>query len=195
MRYIKMLGLAAVAVIAMMAVAATASATTLTSPTGTTYTTTVEAEDEGGGVTLHGTGQITCASGGWGTIEQHGSSSIVSGTVNEWEFSNCPNSMHATVLKPGKLEVLTGESANIGTVTSTGAEVQVTDTNVGITCIYTTNTTDIGRLTDSHKTSSTATLEIQTQSVPRTGGSIFCGTSGSLTGNYVITTPDALYID
>lgn len=87
------------------------------------------------------------------------------------------------------------ESTGNGIVTSSGAEVEVQVTSAGITCIYSTNNTQIGILTDSAATSGTATMHANSSAVPRTGGSFFCGSSGVLTGSYTITSPEALYFD
>lgn len=192
MRYVKMLGLMAVAAIAITALAATASATELTSSGSKVYTGKIEAQSEGGGVTLHGPASITCNSGGSGSVEKHGSSIPVSGPVESWAFTNCPNSMHAIIKKAGRLEVHPYEPAGDGTVTSTGAEVEVKDTNTGINCIYTTNETFLGVLTGNKE--GKATLHVDTQKVPRTGGSIFCGSSGELTGSYWVTGPEPLWV-
>ena len=62
-----------------------------------------------------------------------------------------------------------------------------------MTCIYTTNNTDIGVLAGS-KTEN-ARAHVSSAQVPRTGGSALCGSTGTLTGQYKITTPSTLYGD
>lgn len=203
MKYAKILGLLAVAAAAMMAFAASASATEVTSPTGTLYTGEIHAEAEhnavDGGPILHGPADIQCTNSTVsGTIETHGSTTTAHGPINSLTFTNCNPGQDVTVLNPGRLIAHTdpepGAGKYDGTLTSDGAEVLIHLTSIGITCLYTTEETDIGTLTSSDTTEGTATLDIE-GTIPRTGGSIFCGSSGTWTGSYEVTTPDTLYID
>lgn len=192
MRYFKMLSVAAVALIAAMALTATASATQLTTSGEAVYTGEIKAESISGSVVLHGLVDISCDSGGWGSVKQHGASTTVTGPVENWAFSNC--NQDVTINKPGALEVHTDAFGN-GIITSSGTEITVVITSTGVTCTYTTNETVIGTLTDTDATKGNAILDADSSKVPRTGGSFFCGSSGELTGTYKITTPSTLYVD
>ena len=196
MKYIKMLALAAVTAIAVPALAATASATTITSE-GSAYTGSIHAVNEGG-VVLHGPIDITCNNSTVaGSVEQHGSSTTASGKISTWVFNECNSGNDVEVQKAGEVIVHTqGESSNgNGTVTVSGSEVKVRVTSLAIDCVYGTENTDLGTLTGSATTGSTATLDADTSAVPRTGGSIFCGSSGELTAAYNVTTPANLNVD
>lgn len=191
MRYMKMLCLFAAAVAAMMAFAAAASATTIKS-SGSAYTGEIVAKVEGGGIQVHGVETFTCQkSTGSGTVEEHGPSITAKGKVTSWDLTEC-GTPDLVVLKTGLLEVHATENGD-GTVTSSGVEIQVTNTSMGLTCIYTTNETDIGLFEGS--TTENARLRLQSAKVPRTGGSVFCGSSGIITGDYEVTTPNNLYVE
>lgn len=191
MKYVKMLGLAALTAVAAMAFAATASATSLTSPEKSTYTGEIAAEVQGGGIVTHNSVEtFTCqTSTAKGKVESHGASTTVKGAISSWNLSNCNNSTF-TVLKLGTLEVH-ATSGGDGTLTSNGMEIKA----VGpmMTCIYTTSNTDIGILTGSN--SENATALVDSAKVPRTGGSALCGAYGELTGEYEVTSPGTLYVD
>jgi hypothetical protein len=216
MKYVKMLGLLAVAVTAMSAFAATASATQLTSPTGTTYTGKITAVNEEN-VSLDGAFvTVTCeVSHVEGTVTQHGAGVTVKGNIEKLTFTNKegkPCNFPVTVVEKGSLEVhAVSESGGkivacttpeakecTGTLTSSGAKVSIA-TSVG-TCVFTTSATDIGTLTPTNDTKSTATLDIgapggTTGKIPRTEGNFLCGTSGQWTGSYKVETPMELWID
>lgn len=190
MKHVKMLGLLAVAAAALMAFAGTASATTLTS-SGSTYTSTIEAESEGK-TTLHGPfTSVTCEeSKVKGTVETHGAGVTAGGAVSSLTFSKC--NFPVTVKKAGSLQVHATEGGN-GTLTSSGAEITI-ETSIA-SCIFTTKAegTDVGTLTGN--ASGNATLDINSAAIPRTGHSIFCGSSGTWTGSYKVTTPGNLTVD
>jgi hypothetical protein len=57
-------------------------------------------------------------------------------------------------------------------------------------CIYTTNNTPLGKIVGG----TTAKLELAA-TIPRTGGSFFCGSSGMWTGSYTFHTPHYLAVD
>ncbi|HET9396569.1 MAG TPA: hypothetical protein VFO36_10970 [Nitrospiraceae bacterium] len=206
MKYLKMLGLAAVAAAALMAFvgAGTASATTLTAPEGTQVPAgtliTAEAETH---VTLHPPfGSITCAkSHVEGKTSNAGSATeTVKGNISTLSFGECNATV--TVLKAGSLEIHTdpeGQPANgNGILTSSGAEVTVV--YLGFHCIFSTNNTNIGTVTGYTNANTTskehATFDISA-TIPRTGGSsgAFCGSTAQWTGAYTITTPKKLWVD
>jgi hypothetical protein len=197
MKYPKMFGLLALAVVALAAFVASASATTATSPKGTVYTGTYRALAEGT-TSLDGTFvTVSCgASEVEGKVEQHGAGVTTTGKISKLTFSEC--NFPVTVIKTGTLEAHATkvESNNAdGTLTSTGFEVSI-ETSVG-KCIFSTNGTDVGTgsLTGSSTTGGNATLDVKSASIPRTGGSFLCGSSGTWTGSYKVVTPSTLYID
>ena len=197
MKYAKMLGLLAVAAAALMAFAGVASATTLTSPAGTTYTSTIKAASEGT-TTLHNASlgvSVSCtASTVEGTVSKHGSGVTAGGNISTLTFTGC-GADTVTVLANGSLEVHNISGGTNGTLTSTGAQITIKNGSTGVSCTYTTNGTDIGTLTSSATTGKTATLDIASSIIPRTGDSILCGSKGEWTGSYVVNTPDSLLVD
>jgi hypothetical protein len=188
MKYVKMLGLLAVAAAALMAFVGTASATTITSSAGATPT--IEAESTNG--KLHGAFiTVECSkSTVKGAVEQHGAGVTAKGNISNLTFTGC--NYATTVIKAGSLEVHGTSTTGNGTLTSTGAEIKI-HTSVG-ECIFTTSATDIGTLTGSNVTKGNAVLDIASSSIPRTGGSFFCGSSGTWTGTYTVTAPSTLEV-
>ena len=191
-----------------MAFAGIASATVLTSPAGTTYTSTIKAESEGT-TSLHNTSlgiTVSCTeSKVEGNVESHGASSTAGGTITSLTFGGCGTN-DVTVLpvsepkgKTGSLEIHTtvnakGETEGVtgnGTLTSTGTEITINSTSIGVSCTYKTSATDIGTVTGG----TPATLNINSAVIPRTGDSIFCGSSGKWTGSYKVTSPATLLVD
>ena len=182
MKYVKMLGLLAVAAAALMAFAGTASATNLTSPEGTTYTgeitaTSSNSELDGAFVT------VKCHSHIQGHVTSHGGT-YVHGHIDVLQFTGC--NYTTTVTNAGSITIHK-TSGNV--VTSTGAEVSIA-TSVG-TCVFTTNGTSVGSLTEG----TNASLDIASAKIPRTGGNFLCGSSGTWTGSYDLVTPNNLWVD
>lgn len=200
MKHLKLFGLTVIAVVSLMSFAAPASAAWLTSPTGTTYTSLFTAtshspiELDGTFVTVkcshaHLEGHVV------GHSPEFGKPVVINLTTHS--FTGCNYSV--TVAKAGTLLIHaigppTGsEVEHTGTVTSTGTEMSV-HTSVG-TCVFTTSSTDIGTLTGTDDTKGHATIDVNAEKLPRTGGSFLCGSSGTLTGGYTITTPSTLWVD
>jgi hypothetical protein len=181
MKYVKMLGLLAVAAAALMAFAGTASATTLTSPEGTTYTgeiaaTSTNSELDGSFVT------VKCGhSEAKGSVEEHGGATA-GGNVSTLTFTSC--NYEPTVITRGHLTIHPNRE-----ITHTGATIHI-HTSVG-TCGFTTNSTTIGTLTEGKN----ASMDINSAKIPRTSGNFLCGTSGTWTGSYDLTTPNDLWVD
>lgn len=202
MKYIKMLGLAAVAAAALMAFvgAGTASATQLTGAGGSILGvgTVITAEAEGTTelhppiVSInckksHVGGKVTSAGG-------KAETETVKGNIEVLTFTECNATV--TVLQKGTLEVHTqtkGVINNNGTLTSSGA--QVTVNYLGFHCIFSTSNTSLGTVTGSATTGGSATLDIAA-TIPRTGGTsgAFCGTTAQWTGAYKVTNPATLNI-
>lgn len=220
MKYLKMLGLAAIAAGALMAFAGagTASATelTCTEPAGTKVMcgigTVIHSESEGHAVLDSIIGKIECNSTVEGATTNTGSATeTVDGEISVLSFTGCTTAV-VKVLKNGNLEIHTqittiedpgsppvitevtdGINGN-GTLTSTGAEVTVE--TFGFHCIFTTKNTKIGTVTGSSTTGGSATLDISA-TIPRTGGrsGSFCGASAPWTGSYKVTKPTWIDVD
>jgi hypothetical protein len=194
MKIIKMLGPVAMAVAALAAFAATASATKLTSPISTVYTSEITAESEGA-TSLHGSfTTVTCQkSHVAGNVEQHGPGKTVKGSLSKLSFTEC--NFPVKVLKAGSLEIHAVNCSVYctGTLTASGGEITI-ETSIA-NCLFTTSSTHIGTLTGTDDTGGHATLDINSAGIPRTGHSIFCGSSGTWTGSYTVTRPVTLWID
>ena len=206
MKYMKMLGLAAIAAAALMAFvgAGTASATTLTAPHGTLVPvgTVITAEAESKVVLDPPFGTIECSkSHVEGKVTDAGSATTtVKGSISTLSFSECNATVH--VLKTGTLEIHTdpeNQPANgNGTLTSSGTEVTVEF--FGTHCIFATSNTDIGTVTG-YTNAVTVSKEHATFDIsaiiPRTAGrsGAFCGSTAAWTGAYTITTPKKLTVD
>ncbi|HST68080.1 MAG TPA: hypothetical protein VLI94_00290 [Solirubrobacterales bacterium] len=183
MKYVKMLGLLAIAATALMAFAGTASAT-LTSPAGTKYGGEIIATSTNS--QLDGTVDITCThSEVKGKPSAAGSTS---GTISSLTFTNCSRSV--TVTANGSLAI-----ASDGTVRSTGARVTVQTTILGfpVHCIYATNNTVVGKLTEGV---APAVMHIGSAPIPQEATSGLCGEDAEWTGTYTVKTPaTAIVVD
>ncbi len=195
MKYLKMLGLAAIAASALMAFAGTASATLLTSPAGTALTVgkVIHAVTPAGthAVLDSPIGKIECNSTVQGSITNAGGgvpTKSVEGNLTTLSFTGCTTAT-VHVLKNGTLKI-TSSGGGKGALTSTGAEVTVE--TFGLHCIYSTNGTPIGTVTGG----SPAKLAISAE-IPRTGGKsgAFCGSTAPWTGSYNVTSPNPLFVD
>jgi hypothetical protein len=194
MKSLRSLGLLAVSICLAAALPAAASATELMSGSGmVTSGSTVSAESEGS-ISFTGPAGVECtgSSVSLKTTNTGGASETVKANVETLDYTGCNQTV--TVLAKGTLEIHTqGEGGN-GTLTSSGTELTIKWTSLGIDCIYSTSSTDLGTLTGSTTTASTATIDVSA-TVPRTGGSFFCGSTGKWEGSYKVTTPDALNVD
>lgn len=187
MRHLKILSFAALSAAVLLALAGNASATTLTSPAGTTYTGTVEIESEGT-ISLHGS-FLTVESEEVelkGSVSEHGAARTVRIPLSflKWIGKN----YLIRILKRGTLE-WHGLGNGNGTITWSGLEMEV-ETSVG-NCIFTTSNTDIGTFTSG----TIPRFHFGSAAIPRTGGSFFCGSSGTLTGTLKLRVPHLLYTD
>ncbi len=196
MKYVKVLGLAAVVAAALMAFAGSASATILTSPEGTQLGVGTEITSKltaGTKAVLknNAIGEVVCEeSNVAGKVTNAGSATeTVSGNIETLTFEKCNGTV--TVLRKGTLEVHSIAGTHNGTLTSTGAEVTVEI--LGFHCIFSTNNTDIGVVTGG----SPATFKAESAEIPRTGGrsGILCGTAAFWFANYTITAPNPLLVD
>ena len=181
MKYIKMLGLLAIAAAALMAFAGTASASTLTSPEGTTYTGNFTATSTN--LELHGSFvTIKCTHPEMkGSVEQHGAANA-GGKISSLTFTGCN---YPTTVTAGGIMVFTSANGALWSLLAWHLH-----TSVG-TCTFTTNNTPIGTLVEGKN----AYISINSAKIPRTGGNFLCGSSGTLTGTYDLTTPNDLWVD
>jgi hypothetical protein len=196
MKYIKMLGLAAMAAMALMAFvgAGTASATTLEDSKGV-HPTTISASLLGSATLESTTGSPptvfeTCTTG---TV--HGNPSTGSATttvtgVATIASGGCTATTH--VLGGGDLEIhhITGTSN--GTVT--GNTFEVTKSMFGASCVYGLSKTDamvhLGTLIGSY---TTPLMEVNTI-LPLRAGSFLCPSETRWTATYEVTTPSGLTV-
>ena len=159
MKYIKMLGLAALAAMALAAFAGTASANVqLTAPagtvvkTGTTITASLKAKTSAVLSDTSGFIQNTCTSSTVSGKTTNESGTTITGDIETLDFENC-NRPTKTITN-GKLHIGTG-----GTVSGSESEVEA-ETAIG-ECIYGTSTgTHLGTLTNASSATGHATLVI-----------------------------------
>lgn len=192
MKYPKMLILAIAAAVALLA-PTTTSATQLTSPSGTVYTGTVQAQS--GTLEWHGSfTTITCGESAMtGSVESHGSGVTTKVKLSSVTYSKC--NFAFKVLKAGTLEIHTDNSTvndGDGTITWSGMELTY-ETSIA-NCLFTTSNTDVGTVTGSDTENAKWDI-LPGTAIPRTGHSVFCGSSANLTGSYTITTPSTLTVD
>jgi hypothetical protein len=190
MKYVKMLGLLAVAAAALMAFVGTASATTVTSSAGTTPTIKAESTNS----ELHGAFiTVKCEESiVEGGVDSHGAAVTVEGAVDVLTFDKC--NYKVTVENKGSIIAHPdpAEKAKTGDaiITSANAVIAI-HTSVG-ECIFTTKSTgtQIGTMTGG----SGAVMNMNSAAIPRTGGSFFCGSSGTWTGSYKVVSPSSIEI-
>jgi hypothetical protein len=194
MKQARMFGLAALAA-ALMAfvVAGTASATELDNASGMVTTGSTFALNLEGNLIMHPPiGDFECSKSllSGKTTNTGSASETVKANVESWTFQECNTAI--TVLKRGTLEIHSSGSNN-GTLTSSGMELTVN--YLGFHCIFGTSNTDLGTITGSKNTGSTATFDISA-TIPRTGGmsGFFCGSTAQWTGAYGFTSPDTLNV-
>jgi hypothetical protein len=210
MKYVKMLGLAAVAAMALMAFvgASSASATVLCKTTGspqpgeTTGTTCAAGWAYSSGQEIHAVNvgnvtldakfkNITCTS------------STVKGTTNAEEgtplggpegtltFGGC--NCTVTVLHAGTLTIEWIPDSHNGTLRSTGNETTTICTVLGLPvhCTYVTNNTHVGVLAGGTDPTFTASAHIPVDEANSDG---VCPEESTWTATYTVTTPQPLYI-
>lgn len=190
MKYLKMLGLAAVAAMALMAVvgAGTASADEICTEGGTPcpagkQISTIVASQVGTGTleTTGGTTLIDCNAGDIhiAVTSQGAKVDPVLGTVETLKFTECSGTV--TTIKPGTMKG-TASGTN-GALTSVGAEV--TTGILGTTCTYGSGAgTSLG-------TTSGTSLTVNTV-VQRTAGGFLCPTEARWTASFKITNHSAV---
>jgi hypothetical protein len=199
MKYIKMLGLAAVATAAFMAFAGTASAT-ITGPTPGALPTTIHATGstaagDGSYLLEAGFAEITCTESTVHGDVNTNDTLVASGPITGISFTGCGS---ATVdpLKNadgtyGSLEIQVPKGkAGEGTVV--GYNTFVTTAVLGTSCVYSTSAT--GTLLGTLKNGTPAKLTISA-SLPKASGGLLCANPAKWTGTYTVTTPSSLILD
>jgi hypothetical protein len=193
MRTARILGLVAMTIVIMALCGGNASATvfckTNTTPCGSQVSagTKVEMSLSGASVMKAVT---TDECGGsewtWKVENAGGSSSTVSGKVENLNFSSC--SCETKVLKPGEVEAHWVGGTMNGTLTSKSAEVTTKCT--GVDCVYGTGGgTSIGTLTGGEA----AKLDVSA-TLAKISGSLFCPSTASWTATYEVKAPKPLYV-
>ncbi len=215
MKYVKMLGLAAVAAAALMAFvgASTASATVLCKVEGEkagTATTGTKCPAEKAypkGTVIHAVNTSTAILEGepfnieckkstvQGETTNEGSATeTVDGPITVLTFEECGPST-VTVLKKGTLEVhwINNEDkgSHDGTLTANGQEVTTeTSTIFGkVHCIFVTENTDLGTLKGGNPATFTANAVIKKLST-----NALCPSPGTWTASYEVTSPKPLFV-
>jgi hypothetical protein len=165
-----------------------------TSPAGTTYEGKFHASSEGYMVIDNPIATINCNLTLEGEAKPQGSGKPIGVPLGSLTFSGCTNSWHVTVVSPGTLSIDSITDSKNGTVTWTGATIDMT--RFGVTCRYKAENTDIGTLTGSKATGGTATIDLSGTLPVHSGSSFLCGeTSHTLTGSLSVGTPDYLDVD
>ena len=207
MKYVKMLGLAAVAAMALMAFlgAGTASATVLckeaktsgcTNDYGagqaikaTTTTGTTAILETTGGVVLDTctgseiSGAITNTGGASATVSGH----IGPGTTG-LKWGTC--SRVTNTLKVGNLEVHHIAGTDNGTLTATGG-IEVTINTIFGSCVFGTGEAlDVGKITGG----SPATINTEKAVVPKISGNAACPTHGVWNAQFTLTEPGSAWV-
>jgi len=217
MKYVKMLGLAAVVAAALMAFAgsSTASATVLCSEPGTgspTGTTCPAGKAYGAGVEIHAVSEgnlvlttgseftgFTCRKSTMkGFTNNEGSATetvtaSIEGKNLTWEECSTPNgACTLTSVKGGELEIHWIEGSHNGTLTSIGAEITESCASIfgKIHCIFVFADEDIGTVTGGNS----ATIDIESTPVNLIATSGLCSKEPKLDAKYEITTPKPFYV-
>ena len=203
MKYVKMLGLAAVAVAALMAFvgASSASASVLcktTPPSGICPAnqaypagTEIHAVNQEK-VVLHAEfGTLECEeSTVSGTTEKEGSATeTVKGNVTVLTFAKC--NCEVKVLKNGSLEIHAEDDDGNGTLTANGQEVTTTCSTIfgNVHCIYVTENSNLGTVKGGNPAVFTGTPTIS-----RKPTNALCSPQATWTANYKITSPTPLWV-
>jgi hypothetical protein len=207
MKYLKMLGLAAIAAMGLMAfvgagsASATVLCTTTTTPSCVNSATEVDKYaagtvidatlKNGGSATLTSSsgGTIATCTGGTvkGKISNAGSAAAtVSGNIESLTWTGCSQTTHTVA--NGSLEIHHVSGTHNGTVTGNGS--QVTVAIFGTSCTYGTGEgTHLGTLTGGTE----PILKIAT-TVSRTAGGFLCPLTAGWDAEYVVTEPHSLFV-
>ena len=199
MKHLKMIGLALVAAAAFMAFAGSASAApTLTSPNGTVYKGTLTATaTASSSLLLKATfANVTCTTSTVsGTISTNNETHAAGG-ISTLSFDNCGTN-DVTSLKNADNTFGSLTINPKGEVFGSNSRVTILNTSTGAHCIYgTTTNTKLGTFTPSSALRETTAAMTISASLPYNAESkssqFVCGSTGSWSGTYTVTTPDTL---
>ena len=188
MKQVKILGLLVLATALLMALVGNASAApTLTSPAGTGYLGEIEATLEKGTSSLWKGGiEATCTeSSVRGTAKTNTELHVRIGISTE-TFSNCTR--HVVVTNFGEWTI-----SWTGVLTTIGTEITITDTGLGISCVYGGGPSpgiNVGTLVPG----TPAKIKVSTSKLQKISGGFFCPSEGTWTANYVVTKPSTLLL-
>lgn len=202
MKYLKILGLAAVAAMALMAFGAgTASATKLYStgvaqPAGTEIVATLKTGTSANLTTTAGATIQTCTgSEVVGSIgNAGGAAATVSGKVSKLTFTGCPHTVDVEEL--GELEIHHIAGTTNGTLTAKGFKVRVDTTLFGglVTCRYSAGAgTHMGTLTGANPGNATMAVNAIVSRVEVS--SALCPSDARWVATYIVTKPHALTVE
>jgi hypothetical protein len=196
MKYLKMLGLAAIAAMALMAFGAgTASATTLF--TDSAKTVHYAAGTEIQATLTTGTTAILTGSGGevldtCSGSEVKGKTATTSGAplsggITTLDWKNCTNTTVTIAKGSLSIEFTSGTSGSVS-----GKENEVTvDGIFGVSCTYGTGSgTKLGTITGGEAPK----MKISAVGLTKTAGSFLCPSSAGWDAEYTVTKPHALYV-
>ena len=203
MKYLKMLGLAAVAAMAVMAffgassASATVLCTTTTTPCGTGWhIDKLEASLKAGtSAKLRSTGgalEATCTKAD-STVEKTvtgSSTTTATGSVSIANLAWTECAQTTDTLEGGELEVHQISGTDNGTVTAKGFRVTVVIG--GLSCVYGAGTgIDLGKLTGGED----AILDIEAVVLKQSGSAFLCPSNSVWEGEYTITNHKAVYVE
>jgi len=203
MKYLKILGLAAVAAMALMAFAGSASATVLRStsgilPAGTEIDASLKAGTSASLTDTAGHTLVTCtASTVKGKTANAGSATeTVKGTVEKanltfgTETTKC--TVTVTTTEGGELEIHWISGTTNGTLTAKGFKIDINTVLFGVCTYIAGEGIDLGTLTGS--TTGEATMDINAVVKLVSGGGI-CEPTAKWVGTYTVTTPKPLWVE
>jgi hypothetical protein len=193
MKYMKMLGLAAVAAMALMGLAGTASATILESgstPLGNDAT--IKASLSGSSILRSGETTLNTCTGGQFTTtvtDPGGATKTVKGTNTTIDFENCASTVHTE--SAGTLEVHHIAGTNDGTLIASGAVIG--NTIFGTNCLYQSGTgKHLGTLNGATEGDATIHINITvTEAEPK---KFICPDTANWTASFLVTSPTPLQV-
>jgi hypothetical protein len=198
MKYIKMLGLAAVVAGAFMAFvgAGSASATVLCTTNTTPCTSKVPAGTEitsmlkeGKAVLTAGFGKLECATsevnGHTKTTGEGGSEGGASGPITTLAFGSCNGTVETLATGNLSLAWTSGMNGNL-----TASEFSVHTVIAGVSCKYGGTVSEKITFTGG----APAVIKAEEAPIPKTEGGFLCGNPAHWTATYEVTSPNPLYL-
>lgn len=203
MKYIKMLGLAAVVAGAFMAFvgAGSASATGFLCTTNTTPCTSKAAVNteiksklkSAKAILTAGFGKVECSksevNGHTKTTGEGGSAGLAEGPITTLAFSECNGTV--TTEKTGSLSVSWTETMN-GNLTASGFQVHTVV--AGVACTYGGTVSEKIKFIGSPEAGKPAIVKAEEAPIPKVEGGFLCGEPAHWNAEYEVTTPAELYM-